>query len=444
MANINKLTSGNPLKLILKFALPILAGNLFQQVYAITDSVIVGQYVGKDAFAAVGSTGSLTFLIFSICIGISIGIGIIVSQFFGAGNEKMVKKSIANGFTLALAISAVMTVVTILLSRPLLVLLNTPDAIIADATTYMQISAAGIVVITMYNTVAEMLRALGDSRTPLIFLIVSASINIGLDFLFILGFNMGVAGAALATVTAQFVAAVGVTIYALKSNPYFKVTKENAIWERALIYKCIKTGLPIAAQYSLISFSVIALQVIVNGFGEDAVAAYTAVNKVENIISQPYAALMTTLAVYCGQNIGARAKDRIFIGFKYGNYILITYTILIIPVIFIFGDQIMRIFVDDQTVIDIGANALKITSSFFLPLGIIYLTRGILNGVGDNIYAFLNGLAELVGRVLFGILLTYIFDLGLVGAFFTSGLTWFITALTGLYRYKKGKWRINN
>lgn len=438
--NIYSMTEGNTAKLLLKFTIPMLIGNLFQQFYNMVDSIVVGQFVGSNALASVGATGSLNFLFFSMSFGISAGVGVVVAQYFGADRMDMVEKGIINGMYLLAVVSAVMGILGIVLARVVLVALDTPAVILDDAVIYMQVSCAGILAVAAYNGVAAVLRALGDSKTPLIFMVVSCFINIALDLLFVLQFKWSVFGVAFATVIAQLVAAIGAFIYALYKIPYFRIKKENRRVERDIVLRCFTLGVPIAMQNSLIAISCIFLQKVVNGFGENVVAANTALGRIEQIVQQPYGSLGAAITTYTGQNIGAGKIERVKEGYKVGFICVLVFSlIMLIPGQF-FGEQIMRIFVTDSEVIAIGAKGLAITSFFYFFLGMIYVARSVLNGVGDAMYSMINGAMEVIGRVGFAVPLTMIPFIGMWGVFFTTGLTWALTGIVSMHRYHKGKW----
>lgn len=438
--SVSSMTEGNPTKLILMFTLPMLVGNLFQQLYNMVDSIIVGRFVGANALAAVGATGSINFLFFSMSFGISAGVGVVVSQAFGADKPDMVERAIANGLYLLGIVSAIVSVLGVVFAKPILQMLRTPEVILNDAIIYMQVSCAGILAIAAYNGVAAILRALGDSKTPLYFMLVSCFINIGLDLLFVLQFHWSVFGVALATVIAQLVAAIGSFIYACFTISFFRVKKEHREIRMDIAGKCFQLGLPIALQNSMIAISCIFLQRVVNGFGESVVAANTALGRIEQLVQQPYGSLGAAITTYTGQNIGAGKVDRVKKGYRVGFVCVVIFSlIMLIPGQF-FGRQIVGIFVQDEAVISIGAKGLAITSWFYFFLGMIYVARSVLNGAGDAVYAMINGLMEVAGRVGFAVPLTMIPFIGMWGVFLTTGLTWMLTGLVSMHRYKRGGW----
>ena len=282
------MTEGNPVQLLLVFAVPMLIGNIFQQLYNLVDSVIVGKFVGADALAAVGATGSVSFLFFALCNGLGSGGGIITAQQFGAGNKENVKKAIINSGYILIAGSILMGALAFAISEWVLTAMATPQEILQDSITYMRIQCVGLPLVAIYNHASSMLRALGDSRTPLYFLIFSCVLNVGLDLWFVVGFGMGVFGAAFATLLAQLVSGIGCLLYALKCNEYFKFERSHFRPEKQMLYGTIRMGVPLSLQFSLIAISCMALQRVVNTFGATVMAAFTAVSRVEQLLHQPY------------------------------------------------------------------------------------------------------------------------------------------------------------
>jgi putative MATE family efflux protein len=282
---------------------------------------------------------------------------------------------------------------------------------------------------------------LGDSRTPLYFMVVSCIINIALDLVFVIVCQWSVFGVALATVIAQLVAAIGAFIYAFCKIPILRVNKECRRVKPDIMAKCFRLGFPIALQNSLIAFSCIFLQRVVNGFGEDVVAANTALSRIEQLVQQPYNSLGAALTTFTGQNIGAGKVDRVKQGHRVGVICVIAFSILMLIPGQFFGKQIMGIFVQDADVIAIGAKGFAITSPFYAFLGMIYVSRGILNGAGDAAYSMINGLMEITGRVGFAKPLTMIPAIGMWGVFLTTGLTWTLVSFVSMHRYARGKWR---
>ena len=436
------MTEGNPVRLILLFSLPTLIGNIFQQLYNFVDSVIVGQFVGADALAAIGATASITFFFFALCNGIGSAGGIITSQFFGEGNTDKVKNCIANTAYIMLVIPVTIGVIAFFAAGPILELLKTPDLILHDAKVYMRIMCVSLVLVSAYNFASSMLRALGDSKTPLYFLIFACILNAILDLFFVIKLHMGVFGAGIATLISNFICANLCLVFAFKTNQYFKLSKSDWRVNPTLLGKCIKLGVPLSLQFSLIAISCMALQRVVNSFGPVAVAAFTATSRIEQLIHQPYGTLGTALATYCGQNYGAKKKDRMLEGYRKTLLMMAIFTAAMIPIIQIFGNPIASLFVKEPEVIRMGAKALRITSLFYIFLGIIYVARGILNGIGDATFALINGITEVVGRFVVPVLLTSVAFIGVWGIWWSVGIVWFLSGLTAWLRYLYMKNRI--
>ncbi len=442
--NVTDMTVGNPTRHILKFTLPLLIGNLFQQLYNMVDSIVVGRFVSAHALAAVGACGSLNFLFFSLSSGLAVGIGVIAAQYFGAGDEKQLKKTIANSIYVLASSALVVTLVGLVFAGPILRLLQTPDEYIADSINYFRVTSIGILGVAFYNGVAALLRAIGDSKTPLYFLILSSIVNVCLDLVFVLAFDLGVVGVALATIIAQAVSAIASMIYAYHKVSYFKLNKDDLKPDYSMIRDSFRLGSPVAMQNSMIAVSCISLQAVVNGFGPDVASAYTISGRIEQLVQQPYGSLGMALTSYSGQNIGAKKQERVIEGFRKATLIVLCFSMIMLPLFFFFGRYICGIFVtenDAAEVISLGARALRITSPFYFGLGMIYVPRAVLNGCGDTGFAMINGLTEVVCRIAFANVLTRIPALGYWGIWITTGLTWVVTAIVCVMRYRGGKWK---
>ena len=438
------MTHGNPTGLLLRFAIPMLIGNIFQQLYTLADSVIVGQFLGANALAAIGSTGSVTYLFFSVCNGISSGSSVVTSQYFGAGDDANTKRAIANAAYIMFTTALVMGIAAYLAAPGLLALMATPIEIRADATLYMRMSCIGVPLVAVYNYASSMLRALGDSKTPLYFLIFSCILNIVLDIFCVYNLGLGIFGAALATIIAQVVSGVGCLLYALRTNPYFKLTKEDMRPDKQVIGKSVKLGLPMALQWSLIAISTTALQAFVNTFGTAVMAAFTTTNRIEGLVHMPYGSISAALATYAGQNYGAGDMKRVKEGLKNGMFLASIFTAVVMVVYLTMAEGIIGLFVKEQEVIDLGARALRLTSWFYIFLALIYMCRGILNGVGDALFALINGVVEVIVRVSTPFLLVLIPGVGLWSIWWTTGITWMLSALTCLWRYLSWRKKIGS
>jgi len=434
-SNTMDMTEGKSLPLILAFALPMLLGNIFQQLYNLADSVIVGKLVGADALAAIGATSSITFFFFALCNGIGSAGGIIASQLYGGKNYKMVKKCISNTAYIMIIFPAIVGTVAFITSKPLLEFLDTPKNVLPDSLAYVHIMCVGIIFVSLYNFISSMLRAFGDSKSPLYFLIFSCVVNVGLDILFVYAFKLGVRGAGYATIISQFLAGFGALIYATKKNEFFKLEKDDLSPHFELIKRTISLGIPLSLQFSLIAVSCMALQKVVNGFGAVAMAAFAATSRIEQLIHQPYQTLSAALSTFTGQNYGAKKPERMSDGYKKSFMIMVIFSLVMWPVMTVFGHQVIKLFVNEPEVIEMGAKALTITSIFYVCLGAIYVIRGVLNGMGDGFFALLNGIVEVIGRFTVPFILTAIPFIGLWGIWWSVGVVWFLSGFTAWLRY---------
>ena len=435
------MTEGSPLKLLIQFSIPILIGNLFQQAYTLADRIIVGRFVGDAAFSAIGATSALSMMFMSMCMGAAIGTGVVVSQYFGAKDERGTAAAIANGSYTCSLIAIVMTLLAVLTTKPILLLLHTPQSILPDALTYMYIFMGGLIAVAAYFTPFSILRALGDSRTPLIFLILCSLLNIILDLVFVVVLKTGVAGAAFATVLSEAIAAVLCIIYALKKVPQFKLAVVHHSPDKDLIGKTLRVGIPSGFQYALIYVSSIILQRIVNGFGESVIGAFTATTQIELLVQQIFSAIGAAMVTYTGQNMGAGKFERISLGVVAAMKISAVVSLVLLAVFWLFGHLIMSIFVTNEEIISLAASGIRITSLFLFGLGSVQILRYMLNGAGDAMYALMNGGVEVVARVALAVSLTAIPMIGMWGIWLTTGLTWTVTAVFALFRYKHGAWK---
>lgn len=438
------MTEGNTVGLLLTFAFPMLIGNVFQQFYNLIDSVIVGKLVGADALAAIGATNSITFLFFALCNGIGNGGGIITSQNYGRGDIAGVKKCITNTFYLMVAFPIIVGLLGFIIVGNLLTMLDTPADIIADSITYARIMCIGVVFVSLYNFISSMLRALGDSKTPLYFLIFSCILNTVLDYIFVKFLGLSIMGAGIATLIAQFVSGFVCILYALKKNPYFKFEREDLSLDWSIIWKTVRLGVPLSLQFSLIAISCMALQKVVNSFGAVAVAAFTATSRIEQLVHQPYQTLGASLSTFTGQNYGASKHKRVIEGYRKSMLMMAIFSILMLPIMQFFGREIISLFVSDEPVIAMGAQAIRISSWCYIFLGTIYTVRGVLNGIGDAFFSLINGVVEVVGRFTIPIALISIPFIGVWGIWGSVGIVWFLAGFTAWLRYVYMKKKVLN
>ena len=439
--NTVDMTVGSPTKHLLIFAIPLFIGNVFQQMYNMVDSVIVGKFIDADALAATGSCGSLNFLFFSLSAGLAIGIGIIVAQYFGAGDDNKIRETISSSFYVLTFSALLVTLLGFFLARPILRFLNTPEgAILENAVIYLRTTVCGIFFIALYNGVSSILRALGDSKTPLVFLIISSFLNVGMDLLLVIKFDMGVFGVALATVIAQALSAFISLAYAFIKVPYFRLSRADLKPNKHIIMHSFRLGVPLALQSSMIAISLIVLQRVVNSFGNIAMSAFTITSKVDIVVSMLYNAISSALTTFSGQNFGAKKNDRVRGGYKRGMLFITAYNLVIIPLVYFLARFIVSFFVNEGEVIDLGISAVRVTCFMYLALGLIYVPRGTLNGVGDASFSLINGITEVICRVAFSYIFTSIPAIGVMGIWYATGATWLVTAIICNIRYLSGVW----
>lgn len=394
------MTKGSPSRLIIKFIIPIIIGNIFQQLYAMVDTIIVGRFVGVQALAAVGATGSISFLILGFMQGLTTGFTVLISQRFGAGDEEGMKKSVANAAWLSIGATIVMTAVSMLGMNGLLRLMNTPEDIFNDSYMYIMIICAGMGCGILYNILSSILRAVGNSKIPLLFLAVSAVLNIVLDILFIVSFHMGVAGAAWATVLSQGVSGLLCLIYMVKKVPLLALRREHWKADWHSMRHQISIGIPMALQFSITAVGTILVQTALNLLGSTVVAAYTAACKVEELVTQPFCAMGMTMATYSAQNRGINDLKRIKKGVRIANIMNIVYAVVIYGVVMLILPYAIRLFVskDVSSVLSYARTYMLICGAFFIPLGMIFIFRNVMQGCGFGLMPMLGGVVELISR----------------------------------------------
>lgn len=418
------MTKGSPAKLILYFTIPLLIGNIFQQLYSMADTMIVGRTIGVDALAAVGATGSLMFLVIGFAQGLTSGFSVITAQRFGAGDEKGVRKSVTTSIVLSIIITIILTIFSVLTVRTLLELLETPSDIIEGAYSYIVVIFYGIYASLLFNLLSNIIRALGDSKTPLYFLIIACVINVVLDFVFILYFSMGVAGAAWATIIAQTVSGVLCFIYMIKKFPILKFEKSDWELNKNFVFLHLKVGIPMAFQASIIAIGAMALQFALNKLGSTAVAAFTASQRIDILTIQPLMSFGITMATYSAQNYGANEIKRIGTGIKQCCIMSVSFSLICGFVIIILGKSIVKLFVGEgqQNVIDLAQEYLVINCSMYLLLALLFIFRYTLQGLGKSLIPTFAGIMELVMRTFAAIFLANL--IGFTGICMASPIAW--------------------
>lgn len=399
------LTNGRPIKLIVLFALPIFLGNIFQQMYSLADIIIIGQNLGNNSIAAVGATTPVVSLMFNIINGSITGFAIIVAKNFGAGDHDEMRRTIARMTVFAGSITAVIIVAATVFVEPLLHALDVSEEIFAEARSYLFIVACGLVVTLLYNFEAGILRAVGDSVIPLVILILSTFLNIGLDLLMVIVFKMGVVGAALATVTAQAISAAVCLVYLIKRRPFLIVGKKDFVFTAHSTAELLSAGFGMALMYSIVDIGSIVLQNGINGFKEDMITAHTAARKIFSLLMMPYSSISATLVTYCSQNLGARKYSRIRKGIKDCMLIMLAWTTLAIALVFLGGHALVGMIVTDTdtptgaAIADTAVLYLKWAVVFFYFLAVLLGLRSALQGLGKSLVPIICSVIELVWKI---------------------------------------------
>ncbi len=424
------LTEGRPLKLIVSFALPLMFGVLFQQFYSFVDTAIVGRFLGAERLAAVGATGAVNFLVIGLCLGLCSGFSIPIAQAFGAGDEQEMRRCVWHAVVLSGVLSVLFAVSSTLLCKPLLRLMNTPEEIIDHSASYIGIIFAAIPCCILYNMAGGILRALGDSRTPVFFLILASLINIVLDLFLIIVCGMDVAGAAIATAVSQLLAGIGCVIVMLRHFPELHLNREDRHFDPALARKMLGTGLPMGLQFSITAIGSVLVQWSVNGLGVNAVAAVSSAVKLSAFFACFFDALATTMATYAGQNMGARKLDRIHQGLRCTAGVGIVYCLAAFGVVALFAGPLLGMFIDADAAPEVtamGIRYLTINVAFYIPLLFVNIVRLSIQGMGFTRVAMLAGLAEMIARSV--IALFVVPSAGFTGACFANPAAWVMADL---------------
>lgn len=431
----NDMTQGSPLKIFIFFSIPLLIGNIFQQLYSMVDTIIVGRFVGVDALAAVGSTGSMFFLVNGMILGLTSGFGVLVSQKFGAKDEAGVKKAVASNITLTLISTFLMTVIALIVKNPLLRMMNTPENIFDNANTYITIIFAGLITQALYNMSAGILRALGDSKTPLYFLIISSILNVILDLVFIINFKMGVSGAAYATNIAQGFSAVLCLTYSYKRFQVLRLKKEDFKVDSHYYTKHLKIGVPMGLQFSVTAVGIIIVQSAINVFGSIVIASYTASSKVLQLVMQPSISFGVTIATYAGQNLGAGRFDRIKNGMKIMNKVSIVTSLIAGAILIFLGKYFVTLFIENPTpeIFSYAQQVFNYSAVFFIPLGFIFVYRNVLQGMGESFVPMMAGVYELVARSIVAFTLPKF--IGFTGICLSDPVAWIAAAVPLMITY---------
>ena len=446
---VKNLTEGNPLKLLFFFALPMVVGNLFQQLYNMVDSMVVGRFVGEDALAAVGSSFPVVFLAVAIAAGLSMGCTVVISQLFGAGQIREMKVTISTALITLGVVGVVIMGIGEIVSEPLLRLLGTAEDIMPDSLSYLRIYFGGAVFLFLYNSLNGIYNALGDSNTPLRFLMISALTNIVLDLLFVIKFNMGVAGVAWATLIAQGMCAF-ISFFVLVRR-LRRMENEEAMrgvkftfFELPAARRIAKIGIPSMLQQSIVSLSMMFMQGLVNSYGKVFVAGYTAATKIDTLAMLPNMNFSNAMSSYTAQNIGARREDRVHQGYKACMLMVLIFSLVITVIIYLFGPQLLGLFLNqgaEGSAMSYGLSYMKTVSVFYILMGFLFVGNGLLRGAGDMGAFMLSSMSNLFSRVAVAYLLAHF--IGASAIWWSIPIGWAVGSVFSFLRVKSGKWRLS-
>ena len=434
------LTEGKVWKVIVRFALPLLVGNLLQQFYNITDSIIVGQFLGKEALAAVSASFFIYYFIISLVIGVGSGTTVVISQLFGAKQYQKVQLAFSSFFIFMLVGGIILSIAGIIFAEPVFRLTNTPEEVIPQAVAYFRIYIGGTFLFVTFNSIISILRGVGESVRPMRFILITTVLNIAFDLLFILVFKWGIEGAARATVVSQGIGMCIALAYVNNTHPLLSIKKQDMLFDWKLFKESLKIGLPTSVQQCAIALGLIALLGIVNSFGTNTLTAYGAAGKIDTIITQAVLTLSGALAAFCGQNIGAGRLDRVKKGVQFTMYTNIALGLLTFAAVYLFGNEMMRIFTKDIDVVAIGKEYLLIIGGFFIVHGALNVYNGALRGAGDTLFPMIT---SLICLWLIRIPLAYYLSswLGRNGIWWAIGISITIGLIVTFVYYKMGFWK---
>jgi len=437
---MKELTSGNEARLIFNFAMPMLLGNLFQQLYNIVDTIIVGNFLGKGALAAVGASFPIVFTLISLIIGVASGGTIVIAQYFGAGDHNSVKRAIHTMYIFLTIASVVLTLVGIPLSDQIFRMIRLPEEIMPEATTYLSIYLSGLIAFFGFNATSAILRGLGDSKTPLYFLMISTLFNIGLDLLFILVFQWGIAGAAVATVISQAGAFLTAVVYLHKNHKLIDFNLPGWQFDRRIFWQSLRIGLPTGFQQTFVSLGMMAIMAIVNTFGTNVIAGYAAAIRIDSLAILPAINFSAALATFVGQNIGAGRSDRVRRGMIATLLMSSAVSLTVMAVVILFKYKLIGMFTKDPEVIRIGAEYLLIVSSFYLLFTAMFKINGVLRGAGDTLIPMFITLTSLwIIRIPFAWYFSR--SMGETGIWWSVPASWGVGLILSIIYYLTGRWK---
>jgi len=437
---VKDLTTGKESKLILQFAAPMLLGNVFQQMYNIVDSIVIGNFIGKEALAAVGASFPIIFALISMVIGFAMGATIMIAQFFGAKQMDKVRHTIDTLYIVMFFASVILSVIGIVFTDDIFRLIELPEEVLPEAVLYMRVYISGLVFFFGFNGTSAILRGLGDSKTPLYFLIISTIAYIALDLLFVVVFDWGIAGVAIATVISQGGAFLTAIWYLNRTHEVVRLSVRKLKFDREIFKQSLRIGLPTGFQQTFVSLGLIAVVWIVNLFGTDVIAAFSVVMRIDSIAAMPAMNFAAALSTFVGQNIGANKTERVRSGliatFKMTTIIAVSTSVFAIGL----SKPLLGIFTDDQAVIEIGQQYLYIVSSFYIIFSSMFVINGVMRGAGDTIIPMFTTLVALLFvRVPLSWFLSQ--RIGEAGIWWAIPIGWFLGLLFSWAYYLTGKWK---
>lgn len=435
---IKDMTSGKPSKILLSFALPIMIGNIFQQAYNIIDSIIVGNFVGSLALASVGTTYPITFVLITIANGASIGCAVIISQYFGAKSINKMKTAISTSLISITILSLIFTLIGIIFNKAFLNLIDTPTNIFNDAYEYLHIYFLGIIFLFIYNICNSIFNALGNAKIPLYFLIFSSILNVVLDLLFVIKFNLAVIGVAYATFIAQGISCILSLTYLLKELKVFKTTKKAKLFDLNSLISISKVAIPSILQQSIVSLGNLLVQNLVNSYGSEVIAGYSVGTKIDSIIILPMVSLSNAISTFAGQNLGAKKIDRAKEGYKTCLIIIGIFCVTASSIIFLFGNNLTGLFSKNVGILEISIRYLKVVSTFYFLMGVMVITNGVLRAAKDMKFFLLSTTINFSTRVIFA----YIFSMliGQNSIWWAVPFGWLFASITSVLRYRSNRW----
>lgn len=436
---VRDMTTGKPLRVITAFAVPMFIGNVFQQIYNMVDSVVVGNFVGADALAAVGTCAGAFNLVLALIVGLTGGTSVVMAQYFGAKNHGMVKQTFISAIIVNITAGLFLTILGVLLAKPLLLVLGTPADIMEEAHIYLVIMFLGTLANCMYNGMSSVLRALGDSVIPLVILVIASLLNVGLNLLFVIEFDLGVAGVATATVLAQLISAVICIVYVFRKLPMLRFGRSQFHAEKEIVWEIVRIGFPAALSSSGVSISVMFMQRAINAYGSTVIAAYTIANRAEQIGMCLSYSIGMAVGTFCGQNIGARDFARVKKGMHTGYLISTVYTVAVGLPMLLLADKLAGLFNSDPEVIRISVGCIRVTTVFAPVLGLVFVFQNFLRSAGDVIPTVWMSVMEIAARSILAFLFSWLW--GYYGIWWATPIGWIGSLLIGCIRYRTGKWR---